>query len=105
MSTLADRQQRLNIMLHKLNRSAEVHNIAVSLQTKSKVNQMISLQAGMVYVLQVGTLWVMLLHIEFSISCVSNKGIGRITYDSINKGQQAPRWSKRRQAIRYPVHC
>jgi DNA repair protein RadA len=27
--TLADRQQRLNIMLHKLNRLAEVHNIAV----------------------------------------------------------------------------
>jgi DNA repair protein RadA len=26
--TLADRQQRLNIMLHKLNRLAEVHNIA-----------------------------------------------------------------------------
>jgi DNA repair protein RadA len=27
--TLAERQQRLNIMLHKLNRLAEVHNIAV----------------------------------------------------------------------------
>jgi DNA repair protein RadA len=27
--TLADRQQRLNIILHKLNRLAEVHNIAV----------------------------------------------------------------------------
>ena len=27
--TLADRQQRLNMMLHKLNRLAEVHNIAV----------------------------------------------------------------------------
>jgi len=27
--TLADRQQRLDVMLHKLNRLAEVHNIAV----------------------------------------------------------------------------
>ena len=27
--TLAERQQRLNMMLHKLNRLAEVHNIAV----------------------------------------------------------------------------
>ena len=27
--TLAERQQRLNIMLHKLSRLAEVHNIAV----------------------------------------------------------------------------
>jgi DNA repair protein RadA len=27
--TLAERQQRLNLMLHKLNRLAEVHNIAV----------------------------------------------------------------------------
>jgi hypothetical protein len=38
----------------------------LSLQTKSKVNQTISLQEGMVYVLQVGTLWVMLLPTEFS---------------------------------------
>jgi DNA repair protein RadA len=28
-ATLAERQQRLNIMLHKLSRLAEVHNIAV----------------------------------------------------------------------------
>src|SRR5215831_15002237 len=28
-ATLAERQQRLNVMLHKLNRLAEVHNIAV----------------------------------------------------------------------------
>ena len=56
--TLAERQQRLSIMLHKLNRLAEVHNIAVVV-TKSKVNQMISLQTGMVYVLQVETLCAM----------------------------------------------
>jgi len=29
--TLAERQQRLNIMLHKLNRLAEVHNIAIAI--------------------------------------------------------------------------
>ncbi|MGA9149596.1 MAG: DNA repair and recombination protein RadA [Candidatus Nitrosopolaris sp.] len=55
--TLAERQQRLNIMLHKLNRLAEVHNIAVVVTNQSKVNQMISLQAGTVYVLQGETLW------------------------------------------------
>jgi DNA repair protein RadA len=64
--TLADRQQRLNIMLHKLNRLAEVHNIAVVVTNQVQSQPDVSLQAGMVYVLRVGTLWVMLLHIEFS---------------------------------------
>jgi DNA repair protein RadA len=32
-ATLAERQQRLNIMLHKLSRLAEVHNIAVVVST------------------------------------------------------------------------
>ena len=63
--TLAERQQRLNLMLHKLSRLAEVHNIAVVVFIKSKVTQMIALQAGMVYVLQVETLWAMLLRTEF----------------------------------------
>jgi RecA/RadA recombinase len=61
--TLAERQQRLNLMLHKLSRLAEVHSIAVVVFIKS--TQMISLQAGMVYVLQVETLWAILLRTEF----------------------------------------
>jgi hypothetical protein len=67
--TLAERQQRLNVMLHKLTRVAEIYNVAaVDLQTKFSRNQIILSATGMIQLgLPTEISWTMLAHTGFSL--------------------------------------
>jgi DNA repair protein RadA len=64
--TLAERQQRLNVILHKLIRLAEIYNIAVVLTNQVQVSPDNTF-GGSDSVRAAGVIsWVMLVHIEFS---------------------------------------